>query len=133
MEQLDGRVYEKLPHSVIVKAPGLLPMYYTSKELAEELGVPQYTVKLWIEGGLPHHYDGRNYIMVDGRDLARWVENQRRMKAGTKLKDGQAYCFRCRKRTPILNPSKVRDGNKILLKGSCNFCGGTVYRGVKHG
>jgi hypothetical protein len=122
-----------LPHSVIVKAPGLLPMHYTSKELAEELGVPQYTVKLWIEGGLPHHHDGRNYLMIDGRDVASWVENQRRVKAGPRMEEGQAYCLRCKKRVTMLNPAKARDRNRILLKGNCSFCGGTVNVGIKHG
>jgi hypothetical protein len=30
----------KLPHAVIVRAPGLLPMLYTLSELEAELGVP---------------------------------------------------------------------------------------------
>jgi len=30
----------KIPHSAIVKAPGLLPMLYTLREMSDELGVP---------------------------------------------------------------------------------------------
>ena len=36
MEEKSRRT--KLPHTVIVKAPGLLPMLYTPREICEELG-----------------------------------------------------------------------------------------------
>jgi hypothetical protein len=44
----------KLPHSVIVHAPGLLPMMYRTRELAEELGVATQTVVTWAKNGVPH-------------------------------------------------------------------------------
>lgn len=43
----------KLPHQVIVKAPGLLPMLYTVRGLAEELGMPERTLRDWLVRGAP--------------------------------------------------------------------------------
>ena len=42
----------RLPHSVIVRAPGLLPMLYTPRELERELGVPARTIREWLDRGL---------------------------------------------------------------------------------
>jgi Tfp pilus assembly protein PilV len=38
----------KIPHLVIVKAPGLLPMQYTAQELAEELSISESTLRDWL-------------------------------------------------------------------------------------
>ena len=35
----------RLPHTVVVRAPGLLPMLYSPNELAEELHVPVHIVR----------------------------------------------------------------------------------------
>jgi len=39
----------KLPHAVIIKAPGLLPMLYTPREICEELGVAESTLRDWLQ------------------------------------------------------------------------------------
>jgi hypothetical protein len=132
MDTRDGK-YCRLPHSVIVKAPGLLPMHYTSKELAEDLSVPSWMVKRWIKNGLPYHRDGHNYIMVDGRELAEWVEAQSRMRKGPRLKAGQGYCMKCNRAVTIRDPIKCRDRKRLILRGVCEVCGSTIYRGIKHG
>jgi len=38
-----------LPRQVIVKAPGLLPMLYTVRELSEDLGMPERTLRDWLK------------------------------------------------------------------------------------
>jgi hypothetical protein len=43
----------KIPHSVIVKASGLLPMLYTVSELAMELDIPGRTLRNWLANGAP--------------------------------------------------------------------------------
>ena len=35
---------QKIPREVIVRAPGLLPMFYKTRELAEDLGIDQRTI-----------------------------------------------------------------------------------------
>jgi hypothetical protein len=42
-----------LPHSVIVKAPGILPMLYTVSELAQELRTPERALQDWLAAGAP--------------------------------------------------------------------------------
>jgi hypothetical protein len=132
MNAKDGKAIS-LPHSVIVKAPGLLPMYYTSKDLVEELGVPSHTIKQWIENGLPYHREERNYIMVNGRDLAKWVEDQRRRKREAKLPEMHSFCLKCKTAVNMVNPVRVSAGKRTLLKGECESCGTTVFRGLGHG
>ena len=123
----------RLPHSVIVKAPGLLPMYYTAKELVEELDVSYYVIKQWIDNGLPYHRDSRHHIMIDGRKLATWVTHQRQLAKGPRLEPDQGLCMRCKKPVRITNPVKCEDRKRALLKGNCEFCDGVVCRGIKHG
>jgi len=60
---------EKLPHSVIVRAPGLLPMLYKVKELAGELGISPRTIRKWARRGMPHQRDGKGHIWIDGKEL----------------------------------------------------------------
>jgi hypothetical protein len=43
-----------LPHSVIVKSPGLLPMLHTARELAVELRVPERTPNDWLNMSAPY-------------------------------------------------------------------------------
>jgi len=44
----------KLPHNVIVKAPGLLPMMYTLREITEHLELPMSTLRNWFKAGVPY-------------------------------------------------------------------------------
>jgi hypothetical protein len=37
-----------LPHTVIVRAPGLLPMLYRPAELADDLEIPESTLRDWL-------------------------------------------------------------------------------------
>lgn len=70
-ELSDGLVsYPRLPHAVIVRAPGLLPMLYSPRELGQELRIPDRTIREWLGKGLPHLRDERRHIWIDGRQLA---------------------------------------------------------------
>jgi len=124
---------EKFPHSVIVRAPGLLPMLYKVKELAEELGISPRTIREWVRRGVPHQRDGRGHIWIDGKEFARWVETQRRVRRGPRLKPGEGYCMRCRRAVRLVNPIRQTSGKKTLLRGTCPRCGTIVNRGVRDG
>jgi excisionase family DNA binding protein len=128
----DKTCAERMPHSVIVRAPGLLPMLYKVRELAEELGISRRTIRRWARSGMPHQRDGRNHIWVNGEELAEWVEDQRRARRGPKLKADEGYCFRCRRAVRLVGAVRQTDGRKTLLQGTCPRCGATVSRGVKH-
>ena len=125
--------YLKLPHSVIVRAPGLLPMLYRPSELAEELNVAAPTVRDWIEKGLPHQRDRRGHLWIDGRHVIEWVETVRRRPQKPKSGDGEAYCFRCNQSVELCDPAVQRHSKQALLSGTCPHCGGAIYRGSRNG
>jgi hypothetical protein len=127
--------FKKLPHLVIVRAPGLLPMLYTPAELEEELEVPARLIREWLAKGAPHQHDSRGHLWVNGEQFAQWVEQNRVARHTSKLElgAGEAYCFRCRQAVPLENPIEIRRGKQVLLKGQCPKCNATINRGVPDG
>ena len=124
---------DKIPHSVIVRAPGLLPMLYKVRELAEELGISPRTIRKWAHRGMPHQRGSRDHIWVNGKEFAEWIENRRRSGRGPKLKPDEGYCMRCRRAVRLLNPIRQPNGKSFLLRGTCPRCGATVNRGMRDG
>jgi Domain of unknown function (DUF5679) len=129
-----------LPHAVIVKAPGLLPMWYKPGELAEELGVPDRTLRGWLEAGAPHRRDEQGHLWVNGHAFAAWVravrqarQVRRLTKHSSPLAPDEAYCMRCRRPVPLVNPARREQGKRVLLTGTCPVCGGGVSRGGRIG
>jgi hypothetical protein len=122
----------KLPHAVIVKAPGLLPMLYSPSELEGELGVPARTIRDWLRWGVPHQRDETEHIWINGQEFAAWVKAIRTAARRTvPLKDGQAFCVGCRAAVTVLEPQRRRNGNRVLLSGRCPTCGRTIHRGIR--
>ena len=72
-----NKVPFKFPHQVIVRAPGLLPMLYKVRELADDLGIPERTLRDWLKNGAPHHRDTRKNIWVNGEVFSAWVNTSR--------------------------------------------------------
>ncbi|MCL5611948.1 MAG: hypothetical protein M1485_05250 [Chloroflexi bacterium] len=127
------RLRVHLSHYIIVKSPGLLPMYYTVGELASELRIPDRTLRDWLEAGAPHHRDECNHIWINGVQFAQWVQQQRRLKHEHKLDDGSAYCFRCNEVVEIMTPRHHHiKGKLFLITGTCPQCGTTINRGARY-
>ena len=124
----------KIPHGVIVRAPGLLPMFYTSRELSDELQVNRKDIVYWIKKGLPHKRDARNHIWINGRECAAWIKNiQKSKQTKIKLEENEAYCLTCNKAVDVENPV-IQDANgKLLLKGICPTCNRKVNKGISNG
>lgn len=123
----------KAPHAVIVRAPGLLPMFYTISELAQELQVPQSIVKSWIRAGLTIERDNRKHIFINGRELANWVNKTREMQSPNPNPDiSVAFCFKCRSEVGIDNPKLLDKSRYFLLKAICPHCGVKVNKGVSY-
>ena len=121
----------KLTHNVIIKEPGLLPMLYTPREICEELGIAESTLRDWLQIDLPHKRDNRNRIWINVEEFARWVNNQRKPKAAKKLTEDEAYCLRCNQVSKLLSPQiQPIKGNLVLIKGTCANCGAVINRGA---
>ncbi len=121
----------RLPHSVIVRAPGLLPMLYRPAELAEDLGVSDRVVREWLLKDLPHQRDERGHLWIDGRDAATWISKIRGSRNSTKLAADEAYCMPCHKPVKLLNPTRTKRGKQIVLHGRCPSCGTSIHRGTR--
>lgn len=127
----------KIPHMVIVKAPGLLPMQYTAHEIAEELCIPESTLRDWFLRGAPHFRDEYNHLWVNGQKFSAWIEEKRKAKAhrsSRKLKEGEGYCLRCNQIVEMLDPIVRHIKGKLYhTKGQCPACGCTINRGGRYG
>lgn len=124
----------KLPHRVIVTAPGLLPLLYKAGELARELGIPERTLRDWLEAGAPSQRDELNRIWINGKAFSHWVKQQRKPKRTVKLPDSQAYCLRCKMVIELQDSQRRKfKGRLVLISGICPSCGGSVFRGGASG
>jgi len=131
LEHTSREVRGKLPHAVIVGAPGLLPMLYRPTELAEDLHVPARTIREWTGKGMPHQRDRRGHIWINGTEFFQWVETMRQPVHTGGLGPNEAYCVRCNRPVQLVDPVLHTAGVSPLLQGSCPHCGATVNRGVR--
>jgi hypothetical protein len=115
------------------RAPGLLPMLYTPSELERELRIPARTVREWLDKGLPYQRDARGHIWIDGRRFANWVAELNHARSARRMSQAEAYCVRCRKPVRLIDPVRSCQGQKVLLRGVCPECGGSIFRGARHG
>jgi hypothetical protein len=120
-----------LPHSVIVKAPGLLPMLYKPGEIARDLGIPPRTLYDWLGVGAPHQRDTSDHIWINGVEFCKWIDQNRKSKEGKrKLTSNEAFCLRCHTAVQLIAPvRKHMKGRLYLVKGKCPQCGITINRG----
>ena len=124
----------KLPQLVIVRSPGLLPMLYSPRELCEELGIAESTLRDWLQMGAPFQRDNRNRIWIQGEKFASWVKEQKKPKPTRKLNSDEAYCLHCNQVTRLISPQVLHiKGNLIHIKGTCPMCGHTINRGDRYG
>ncbi len=120
----------RLSHSVIVRAPGLLPMLYSVSELAAAIGVVERTLRDWLAYGVPHHRDVEGRIWVNGREFANWVQSMRRPQRTRRMKDDQAYCLHCKKVVELIELQTRRVRGKLTnTRGTCSLCGRMIHRG----
>jgi hypothetical protein len=124
----------RLPHAMVVCAPGLLPMLYTLSELEEELRAPARTMRDWLDRGMPHQRDARGRVWINGNQWATWVQTVRAARSKRpRLNLDEAYCFRCHKPTKLIVSTMEPQGKPALLRGTCLDCGTAIHRGVRHG
>jgi hypothetical protein len=123
----------KLTHSVIVRAPALLPMLYTVSEISSLLDIPDRTLRDWLAfHDAPHMRDKKKHIWINGVQFAHWVSKIRKKKLSMKRKlaENEIYCVRCNKPVKLIKPiMKPIHGTFILIQGRCPDCGTTINRG----
>ena len=123
----------KLPHLVIVRSPGLLPMLYTLREISEELGIPDSTLRDWLQTGAPHQRDSRDHLWINGIDFAAWVKAQQKARLHRKLQSGEGYCMHCNQITQLMSPETRHIRGKLIhIRGTCPQCGHTINRGDRY-
>ncbi len=124
----------KIPHSAIVKAPGLLPMLYTISELAEELSVPESILLNWFSYGAPHQIEAGGCTWINGTHFSQWIAAQKKQSTARSLAKNEAFCFHCKQVVQLLDPQIIPiQGKLIHLRGKCSTCGNIVNRGGRHG
>jgi hypothetical protein len=123
----------KLPQLVIVRSPGLLPMLYSLRELCEELGISDSTLRDWLQAGAPHQRDGRDHLWVNGESFSAWVKAQQKPRTHRKLEAGEGFCMHCNQITQLISP-EVRHikGKLIHIKGKCPQGGHIINRGDRY-
>ena len=122
----------KLPHAVIVKAPGLLPMLYSVRELADELRMPECTLRDWLLHGTPHTRDQLGLIWVNSQAFAAWVLSQRKKAPRSRLKANEGYCMFCNRIVIVHHPiRRLSTGKLVYIQGQCPHCHGKVSRGAR--
>lgn len=105
-------------------------MLYKPSELAEDLGIPERTLRDWLDEGAPRTRDGRKHIWINGEEFAQWVESERKPKKERKMEAGQAYCFRCKQIVEMVDPAISYTKGKLALQtGECPLCHGKINRG----
>lgn len=122
----------KLPHSVIVKSPGLLPMLYKVSELSEELDIPDRTLRDWLSFGAPYQKDSNQHVWINGKAFSSWVAEQRKTKTSRGMTESEAWCLKCKKAVEMKDVHECfLNGKPRRLRGECPICGRIVNRGVK--
>jgi hypothetical protein len=123
----------KLPRSVILRAPALLPMLYTVSEVSALLEIPDRTLRDWLAlYGAPYTRDEKDHIWINGILFASWVDEMRKKKPITRVKlaTNEAYCLRCNQAVKLIKPvMKPIKGKLMLIQGRCPDCGTTINRG----
>jgi hypothetical protein len=132
MSQYLSTPHTKLPHAVIVRAPGLLPMLYMVRELADELDMPERTLRDWLHHGAPHTRDRLGHIWIDGQAFMAWVASQRKKSIRVKLQPGEGYCMNCNRNVMMVRPiCRPSSGKLAHILGMCPHCNGKVSRGAR--
>jgi len=124
---------KNLRQLMIVRAPSLLPMLYSPRELEQELGVPSRTIREWIKKDLPYERDARGHLWINGIAFAVWVKQGHTAKPKPGLAQDEAYCFKCRRPVKLSHPQQLHKAKLIVLRGTCPNCSRPIHRGVHFG
>lgn len=115
------------------RARGLLDMYYTPAELAEELGLPDrsYIYHTLAKHGLPMVKDKAGHVWIRGTDVLPWYvaycEKRKR-----KTASDEAYCLKCKhpRAVQAATIEVVAYGPVKMQRARCAVCNTLTYKTV---
>ncbi len=115
------------------RARGLLNMYYTPAELAEELGLSDrsYIYHTLAKHGLPMTKDEAGHVWIRGTDVLPWyIDYCKKLKR--KVEPDQVYCMRCKQSRPIKPDTLeiVTFGRVRMQKGRCAVCDAVTHKAL---
>ena len=110
------------------RLPRLLHMEYTLRELARELKCSPAQLKRALDDDCPHRLDNRARVWIIGDKFYRWYETAA-VQLKTKLKDGEAYCLRCRRAVEFEVEGMTEGKHGVVIqRGTCPVCQAIVNR-----
>ncbi len=105
----------------------LFDMMYSTKELADELGIDIHQIYyVYVPLGCPHEREPKNnHLLINGKAFAEWYS-----KVYVRIKVGpdETFCRTCREAVKIAKPEKHRRGTLTYLLSVCPHCGRKLTR-----
>jgi hypothetical protein len=109
-------------------------MKYRPSEIADLLDVNVDTVRRsYLGAGCPFERDSTGHIWIIGTEFREWAQEvlaKRKRKKPAPMEINQTYCFKCKKRVKIVNPT-IEITNKFLERvvSNCPECGTDCNKG----
>ena len=108
---------------------------YTYQEICDLFKICRDTVKSWVRQGLTPINPDHNPKLIYGHDLKGFLKEKLQNRKHP-LKSGESYCMKCRKgvlpalgSTQDIVKNRIGKGKRLLVKkGTCPYCGITVFR-----
>lgn len=111
--RLDGRQRNRLK--------GLFDMMYSTKELAEEIGISiDQIYYVYVPLGCPEERDSRNHILINGKAFADWyIKTYPKIQLG----EDETFCKTCKTGVKIFQSKQRKKGRLVYLLSVCPNCG----------
>ena len=110
---------------------------YTVEELSRLYKKDTKTIFRWLKQGLEPMERNTKPLLMMGGSIREFLQSQKK-RTRVKLKEGEYFCFKCRKATiaregtilTIMTGKKIGkvSRNQECLTGKCSDCGTKVYR-----
>ena len=122
----------KLSQAEAARLGRLLPMEYSTAELADELKINVRRVReRFVPAGCPHRRDYRERIWIVGSAFRDWYEKTQERRRHP-MEDDEGWCLRCRRAVQMVGPLSILEQRYTeIVQGRCPACGATVNRARK--
>jgi hypothetical protein len=112
-----------------LKLAKLLDMYYTPRELANEIGFTRRQVyRVYLKYGCPCIRDARKHVFINGIEFRKWYEATY---PRTTLEEDEGFCLTCKKAVKMKNPIREQKEYLIYWVFHCPICNRKIPRIIK--